>query len=71
MNEWRYYLQLIETEFLKIFIISNICIIIGKLKKNAQLSKIRKMVDENETISKEIEGININEYLNSGIEYNQ
>ena len=29
------------------------------------------MLDENETISKEIEGININEYLNSGIEYNQ
>ena len=34
MNEWRYCLQLIETEFLKIFIISNICIIIGRLKKN-------------------------------------
>ena len=32
MNEWRYHLQLIETEFLKIFIKSNICIIISSVQ---------------------------------------
>ena len=32
MNEWRYHLQLIETEFLNIFIISNICIIISSVQ---------------------------------------